>query len=113
MAEDDDDHRDLVRLAVVGGGGGGGRGVFKLASRAGVLGLSRGQRARFRALYEELGAARMARKPWTAIWTRMKAGDDALSVGGEVAAFHPLEHCVVHRLQAEVQVWHQALFHRQ
>ena len=76
----DDDHRDLVRLAVVGGGGGG-RGVFKLASRAGVLGLSRGQRARFRALYEELGAARMARKPWTAIWRRMKAGNDALSDG--------------------------------
>ena len=54
---------------------------FKLASRAGVLGLSRGQRARFRALYEELGAARMARKPWTAIWRRMKAGNDALSDG--------------------------------
>ena len=81
MAEDDDDHRDLVRLAVVGGGGGGRGFFFKLASRAGVLGLSRGQRARFRALYEELGAARMARKPWTAIWRRMKAGNDALSDG--------------------------------
>lgn len=70
-----------MRLAVVGGGGGGGRGVFKLASRVGVHGLSEGQRARFRSVYEELGAARMARKPWTAIWRRMKAGNDALSDG--------------------------------